>query len=295
MANDKDMPDSRSSVFYWAFKDGFADTIKPAEYLTNPVLKYGKKFEDFALTPDNKLAFLSTGFDRIKPGTKEWDGYNTIYYWQVGDERNPSVLRVNNTDSSSVFLRDKFSKVLTSQEFPEGMPYFKVEGLAATNDKLYFGVREEGKKFDDFKYKIKIVTVTYHLTNNVVVLEDDFKVLADINLNNIPPFFKQPMGISCIEYDRYNKRFLILTSFENGETTGGYLWTATQEDLEDNKISLVRNGSGNPIAFNNKSEDLAIINKKKIIVIYDDDRLLPIIDSRVRQPNQAGYSIVEFK
>src|SRR4051812_36010266 len=45
VANDKDMPDSRSSVFYWAFKNGFADTTQAAQYLNNPLLKYGKKFE----------------------------------------------------------------------------------------------------------------------------------------------------------------------------------------------------------------------------------------------------------
>ncbi len=294
-ANDKDMPDTRSSVFYWAFKNGFADTAKPPLYLDNPVLKYGKKFEDFSLTPDGKTVFLTTGFDRIKPGTKEWNGYNTIYYWQPGNENNPKVLRENSTDSSSVFLRDKISKALVTAEFPNGMPYFKIEGLAATNDQLFFGVREEGKKFDDFKYRVKIITAGYHLNNGIVSLEDNFKVLSDININNVPPFFKQPMGISSIEYDHFNNRFLILTSYKNGEKNGGYLWTASLSDLENNKMTLIRSSSGNPIAFSNKSEDIAIINKRKIIIVYDDDRLQTIINGQVRQPNQAGYSVVEFK
>lgn len=294
-ANDKDMPGAQTSVFYWAFRDGFPDTASPATYLSNPVLKYAKKFEDFASTPDGKLVFLSTGFDRTKPGTREWDGYNTILYWQPGDENNPTVLTENNADSSSTFLREKFSKALTSPQFPQGMPYFKIEGLAATNDKLYFGIREEGKKFDDFKYTIKILTVGFQYNNNKVELEDDFKMIADINMNNTPPFFKQPMGISSIEYDHFNKRFLLLTSFENGEKTGGYLWTATQDELENNKINLVRNGSGNPIGFTNKSEDLTIISRNKILVIHDDDRNQPILNGQVRQPNQAAFSVVEFK
>ena len=294
-ANDKDMPDARSSVFYWAFKNGFADTAQPVQYLNAPVLKYGKKFEDFSLTPNGKTVFLTTGFDRVKPGTKEWDGYNTIYYWQPGNENNPKVLRENTTDSSSVFLRDKISKALTSAEFPQGMPYFKIEGLAATNDQLFLGVREEGKKFDDFKYKVKIITVSYHLNNDRVTLEDNFKVLSDININNVPPFFKQPMGISSIEYDHFNNRFLILTSYEGGDKNGGYLWTASLSDLENNKMTLVRTRSGNPVAFFNKSEDIAVINKRKVIIICDDDRLLTTINGLVRQPNQAGYSVVEFR
>lgn len=294
-ANDKDMPDARSSIFYWAFKNGFADTAHSVEYLNNPVLKYGKKFEDFSLTPDGKTVFLTTAFDRVKSGTKEWDGYNTIYYWQVGNENNPKVLNENSADSSSVFLRDKFSKALISTEFPTGIPYFKIEGLAATNDQLFFGVREEGKKFDDFKYRVKIITVGYHLNNGVVSLEDNYKVLSDININNVPPFFKQPMGISSIEYDHFNNRFFILTSYEGGDKNGGYLWTASLSDLENNKMTLIRDRSGNPISFSNKSEDIAVINKRKVIIIYDDDRLQSIINGQVRQPNQAGFSVVEFK
>jgi len=294
-ANDKDMPDKRSSVFYWPFKNGFADTTQPAQYLNSPVLKYGKKFEDFSLTPDGKTVFLTTGFDRVKSGTKEWDGFNTIYYWKTGNEQNPQVLRENSTDSSSIFLRDKFSMVLTSPDFPKGMPYFKIEGLAATNDQLFFGVREEGKKFDDFKYKVKILTVGYHLTNGMVTLEDNLKILSDINIGNVPPFFKQPMGISSIEYDHFNNRFLILTSFEGGDKNGGYLWTASLSDLENNKMTLVRTSSGNPVAFSNKSEDIAIISKRKIIIIHDDDRLQTTINGQVRQPHQAGFSVVEFR
>lgn len=295
VANDKDMPDNRSSVFYWNFKNGFADTTQNARYLSSPLFKYGKKYEDFALTPDGKVVFLSTAFDRIKPGTSEWNAYNTILYWQVGNENNPSVLRLNNTDSSSVFLREKFSKALVSSEFPDGMPYFKSEGLAATNNMLYFGIREEGKKFDDFKYKIKILTVPYQITNGAIQIGSPFKVLADINMESLDPSLKKPMGISSIEYDRFNNRFLILTSFENGTNLGGYLWTATQSDLENNKIHLVRDAQGKPLAFTDKSEDIAIINGRKIIVIHDDDRVKTMVAGKERQPNQAAYSVVEFR
>lgn len=294
-ANDKDMPDKRSSVFSFAFKNGFADTTEAVQYLNNPEFKYGKKYEDFAMSPDGKIVFLSTAFDRVKPGTTEWNAYNTILYWQVGNENHPSVLRLNNTDSSSAFLRDRFSKVLASPEFPDGMPYFKSEGIAATDNMLYFGIREEGKKFDDFKYKIKIVTVPYQVSNGKIELGTAFKVMADINLTSLDSSLKKPMGISSIEYDRYNNRFLILTSFENGTTLGGYLWTATQSDLENGKINLVKDEKGNALAFTHKSEDIAIINRKEIIVIHDDDRVMTTVSGKIRQPNQAAYSIVEFK
>jgi hypothetical protein len=294
-ANDKDMPDKRSSVFYWPFIHGFADTAKPAKYLTNGLLKKAKKFEDFALTPDGKTIFLTTGFDRVKPGTNEWNGYNTILYWHVGDEDRPHVLSLNKNDSSSVSLRYKLSVTLRSKDFPNGTPYFKIEGLAASNNLLYLGVREEGKTFENFMYKVKILTVPYSIYNGNVTLGEDFKVLADINIKELYPNLKQPMGISSIEYDHYNNRFIILTSFESGGKVGGYLWCATRSELENNKINLITDGNNNPLLFSNKAEDIAIISAKKIIIIHDDDRFKTSVAGAIRQPHQAAFSIVEFK
>jgi len=293
-ANDKDMPDKRSSVFFWPFINGFADTTKPAEYLSNPLIKFGKKFEDFALTPNGKMVFLTTGFDRVQPGSKEWDSYNAIYYWVVGKQDNIRVLNLNNNDSTSIYLRNKISKVLVNSDFPAGMPYFKIEGLAATNDMLYFGIREEGKKYDDFKYKTKVLGVKYFVNNGTVQLDDEFSI-NDINITLIQPYPNQPLAISSIEYDHYNKRFLILTSFETGEKHGAYLWTATQNDLKNNKIHLVKDSQGSPLAFSMKAEDIAVINKKKIIIIHDDDRTMVRVSGRIRNSNQAAFSIVEFK
>jgi len=295
VANDKDMPDQRSSVFYWTFKNGFADTTQSPGYITNPVFKRVKKIEDFALSPDGKTVFLSTAFDRIKPDNKEWDAYNTILYWQTENENEPKILSGDAPDSTSVFLRSRISAALTSTEFPQGMPYFKIEGLAVTDHQLYMGIREEGKKFDDFKYKVKVITVPYAINNGIVSIGKECKVITDINISALEPSLQQPMGLSSIEYDHFNNRFLILTSFESGDKLGAYLWTATQRELENNKMNLVKDDQGNPLAFSNKSEDIAIINKRKIIIIHDDDRVKTTTSGQTRQPNQAAYSVVEFK
>jgi hypothetical protein len=295
LANDKDMPDKRSSVFLWPFRDGFADTTWSVEYLTNPVLKNGKKFEDFALSPNSKYVFLTTGFDRVKPGSTEWNSYNTLFYWKTGDEKHPKILRKKLTDSTSVFLRDRISSALSSFSFPNAMPYFKLEGLAATNNRLYFGVREEGKKFDDFTYKIKIISIPYSFRKGELELGREFTVVSDFNSTEALPSQTFPMGISSIEYDHYNNRFLLLTSFENGENLGGYLWTASLSDLKNNNLHLVRDERGEPLVFNHKPEDIAIINKNRVIIIHDDDRVKTSVSGKVRQPNQAAFSIVEFR
>jgi hypothetical protein len=295
LANDKDMPDNRSSVFYWGLKKGVPDTSTQVNYVTNAVFKTAKKFEDFAATPDGKFIFLSTAFDRVKPGTSEWNGYNSIYYWQTGNENQPTVLNTNGTDSTSVFLREKFSAALKSPEFPQGMPYFKIEGLAATDNELYFGVREEGLKFDSFQYKIKILSLSFSVNNGTIQLGDSLKVITDFIAASSDTSFKQPMGISSIEFDRYNNRFLILTSYEKAENLGGYLWTASRSDLENNKLNPVRDQAGRPISFTHKPEDIAVISKKKVIIIHDDDRVKTTVSGAERQPNQAAYSIVEFR
>jgi len=292
-ANDKDMPDKRSSLFYWNFQNDFIDTARAATYSENPLVKSAKKYEDFALTPDGRYAFLTTGFDRIKPGSTEWDNYNTILCWKTGDEKNAMVLSVNGTDSTSVSFRNKISKALVSPEFPGGAPYFKIEGLAVTKDKMYWGVREEGKAFDDFKYKIKILSSSYTIINNKVNV-GDIQLFTDINTSSVNPSNGQ-IAISSIEYDHLNNRFLILTSYENDGKLGGYLWTATLNELKEGKINIVKDLQGNIIDFHHKCEDITIINQKKVIVIDDDDRTITRMGNEVRQPYQAGYCILEFR
>ena len=295
LANDKDMPDKRTSVFYWAFSKGIADTSSPFTYLMEPILKKAKKFEDFAFTPDRELVFLSTAFDRIKPDSKDWDGYNTIYYWKTGDEKNPQVLTAGSADTTSVSLRAMISKTLASPAFPDGMPYFKIEGLAATNDKLYFGIREEGKKFDDFSYQFKVLSVPYLLKDGMVTLNGTFTKFAEIDLKTLFPDLEKGMGLSSIEYDPYNKRFLLLSSFESPEKMGGYLWSATETELQNNKVNLVKDSEGKPVRFEHKPEDLTLINRKRLLIVHDDDRLLTKAGDKTRQPSQAAYSVVDFK
>ena len=292
-ANDKDMPGIKSSLFYWTFQDDFIDTTQSPIYSTNGLLKHAKKFEDFALTPNQKYVFLTTGFDRVQPNSNSWDNYNTVLYWETGDDKNPKVLSINGTDSTSVCYRDKISKALTSVDFPQGAPYFKIEGLAATDDMLYWGVREEGKKFDDFSYKIKILVTPYKFDNGKVTI-GDFKVFSNIDIASVNPS-NHSIAISSIEYDRFRHQFFILTSYEEKEVLGGYLWTATLSELQNGKINLVKDTQGVPIEFHNKCEDLAIINKNKLIIIHDDDRNKTVVNGQVRQLNQAAYSIVEFK
>ncbi len=296
LANDKDMPGSRSSVFSMLYANDAIDTTVNPVYYTHPLLKKASKFEDFAQTPDGKFTLLSTAFDRVKPGSPDWDNYNTVLYWKSGDAEHPKVLTATGkeSDSTSISLRPLLTAALKSKDFLQGAPYYKIEGLAATDKALFFGVREEGSRYDSFHYRIKILTMPYKVQDERIVINGACTMLASLNADSLQPG-KFPIAISSIEYDPFNKRFLILTSYEQGANLGGYLWTATESDLQHDHLFPVKDASGQIIHFNHKCEDLAIINKNRIIVIHDDDRATLPVNSLVRKPYQTAYSVVDFR
>ena len=297
-ANDKDMPDADAAVFYWVYSANNMWSKKPT-YLSQNLFKTSQKYEDFSLTPDRKYAFLTTGFDRVKEGSAEWDSYNSLLYWPVSEtpqKIQPKAVHLKTGEKFSMGLREALSQALLSPEFPQGMPYFKVEGFAATENKFYFGIREEGKKYDDFKYKVKVLTVSYHFVGDSVAMGTDFQTLADIDIASLQPNLPKSLALSCIEYDANRKIFWILTSIES-ETQGNsaYLWWASEEELKKDQLNLVTDRStGLPLKFTHKAEDLTAVGENRLFVIHDDDRNRTKVGNQTRQPHQAAYSIVEF-
>lgn len=299
MANDKDMPGTDASIFYWAYAETGVFGSKPT-YVTQNLFKTAQKYEDFALTPDRKVAFLTTAFDRVKEGSTEWDSYNALLYWPVNGDSpqtiQPKAVHLATGEKFSMGLRNALSKALRSTEFPDGMPYFKVEGFAATNNKLFFGIREEGKKYDDFKYKAKVLTVSYRFENDSLVAGTDFQTLADIDIATLEPSLPKPLALSCLEFDAKRNIFWILTSMESEtQLNSAYLWWATEAELKSGKLHLVKDrATGQPLKFTHKAEDLTPVGSNRLFVIHDDDRNRTKIGDQTRQPHQAAYTIVEF-
>lgn len=297
VANDKDMPASDAAVFYAAYSA--TNSVGTPTYLTQSLLKASQKYEDFALSPDKKYAFLTTAFDRIKEGSNEWDSYNALLYWPVKNnlqQIQPKMLRIDTGEKFSVGLRKAMSKHLRTDEFPAGMPYFKIEGLAATQNKLYFGIREEGKQYDNFTYKCKIVTVSYRFEQDSLLLSNDLTTLTDLNLADLQPDLPKPMGISSIEYDPTRKVFWVLTSLESTtQQNCAYLWWATEADLQNKKLHIVNDrNTGKPLKLTHKAEDLTFLNENRLFIIHDDDRNRTKVGEQTRAPHQAAYSVLKF-
>jgi hypothetical protein len=292
LANDKDMPDQRSALFRLVMKNNTPDSTVAPAYPTGALFKKAQKYEDFGLTPDGRYTLLVTGFDRVKPGSGDWDGFNSLLYWPTNDVAKAKVLSPNGSDSTSVGYRNKLARLLASERFPDGPPYFKVEGIAATGDKIYWGIREEGNTYEDFRYVAKIISVSYQQVGDALQLGDDFTLEANIDLAALQPTLAKPLGLSCIEYDPYRSIFWLLTSYENGEQSTGYLWTASLEELRRHQLRLMTTADGQPLRFAHKPEDLTLIDRHTLFILHDDDRVLTTVNGRLRQPQQTAYSVV---
>ncbi len=114
-ANDKDMPVGSSPVFFTGLETVSDSTQLPVFVVQSP-FSAGRKYEDFAQTPDRRFILLTTAFDRVKPGSADWDGYNTILYWRRGDEQHPHVLTPDDTNQSSISYRQRIAQVLATDE-----------------------------------------------------------------------------------------------------------------------------------------------------------------------------------
>lgn len=299
VANDKEMPAGLSPVFTKPFNRLSDTTLRVTPLLAEEFLR-GRKYEDFASNKD--YIFLTTAFDRVKPGSTDWDAYNTLLYWKKGDEAHPQVLSPDQGAKNSVAYRNQISRVLAQgrPDFTAGVPYFKIEGLAVMDSLLILGVREDGQTFEKFDYRIKLIAVPYFIEKSTggerLVLKDNWRVVNDFTpklIESLP----SPQALSSIEYDPNRKRFWLLTSVEGtGGRLDGFLWTATPTELLGNQpFTLVRDQQGQPVHFGHKAEDITFLPDNRLLIIHDDDRTVTTVNSKLRQPNQAAYSIVTIR
>ncbi len=314
-ASDKPIPgdslNPRSSVFRIEYAAFPSATV---EYCTAPPLVEAIKYEDFTLTPDGQYVIATTGFDRVHyAGTSEWDNYNTMLIWPVGDPDQAKVVSPSTVDgvTSSVGLRDHIASALRTEEFPDGVPYFKIEGLAAIpGNQLLLGIRELGASYEVFDYAVMIVSVSYEIVGGQLLLSDDYQLVYEYDpTEQLSEHGGMTVGLSSLEYDRYHDRLYLLTSYENeteaevtDEDIGALLWLLPLENLKTGAApELVLKGSDStPLMFAHKGEGVAVIGGRRLIIIHDDDRVLgreQIEDPEtqfLRQPHQAAYTIVEL-
>jgi len=283
-------------------------------YLTGSAIRASGKLEALTVTPDQAILLAATAFDRIKPDSAKQDAYNMLLAWPAGPTgSNPPVqiVAASRRDgvTSSLAVRRGLSAALASDRFPNGPSYFKVEGLAALPDgRLLFGIRMVGDSKEAFEFTIRIVSVSYDVREGSVVLGEDFALAYNFDAAAVAALGAKDVGLSSLEYDRFNDRLFLLTSYEfevtdSGRVSslGGFLWTFSVADLDAGKPpTLVLRRDGQPMVFAHKPEGLAVIDKTHLFIVHDDDRKIvceKTIEGEAglcRQPHQAAYAVVRL-
>jgi len=306
VASDKPVPGAGlSPVFTFALSET-GPVGKLLAYRLAAPFTTAQKYEDMTLTPDRRYVIATTGFDRVKADSGEWDGFNTLLYWPAGREDEVRVISPVTRDgvTSSLGLREAFSDALRSPEFPDEVPYFKIESLAAIpGGTLLFGVREIGVHYEQFVYSFKIIEAPYAIRDGDFSFEGDFSLVYDLDLSALPPGLRST-ALSSIEYDPFGRRLYLLTSYEKEATDeglGGYLLTLSLEALRSGAPPLpVRGPDGEPLHFAHKAEAVAVRGRDALVIVHDDDRVTgreAVTDPDTqfkRAAHQAAYALVRI-
>ncbi len=281
-ASDKPIP-KKSSFMYSAYPE-----LKTVSYLKNEVLEGLSKIEDLTLSPDENYVLATTAFDRYDEKDIKFDSYNQIVFWIKGQEQE--VKRVSFASDGNFIekFRKKITASISSTKYNQ-IDYFKIEGVALLPpNRIVFGIRELGKDYEDFEYSTKLVATSFDSEKGI--LGEDFQQVYDFKPDSS---IKYPLAVSSVEFDRFNDRVFILTSYEVGQQIGAYLWSVDLSDFEVNKPpQLIVQPDGSPLVFIHKAEGITVVDSSTVVVIHDDDRVLE--GKFKRAPNQNAYSVVRL-
>ncbi|MBI5107973.1 MAG: hypothetical protein HZA62_04430 [Rhodocyclales bacterium] len=287
VASDKTLPQGTPLISIR--RDGFRLLSNDVKPIMAQLPRAARKFEGMTRSADGQHVFATTAFDRYDPKSPRFDAYNMLLAWPADRPEQAQLIASQTRDGtpSSLPLR----RVL---EGHLGMPYFKIEGLMALpGNRLVFGVREAGRNFSDFSYRIQLIEVNYDVDAlGNISLRPGMRTLMDFKpdtLHELPA----GIGLSSVEYEATRNRVYFTTSHETGNKLGAYLWQISLDDLDRGRPpTIVRDAKGIPLHFDNKAEGLAIIDAGHLLIIHDDDRVTG--GKHDRRPHQAVYSVVEI-
>ncbi len=254
-----------------------------------------RKMEDFAFTPDGEYMFITSGFDRLKTKSNEWDAYNTLLAWNVRSDKLHIVGEVQDKGvRSSKEYRYQFLDMLESK-------HMKIEGLMVLpGNKLVFGVREKGEHFERPIYTTTLIEVGYQIENDRIILDHQFRIQYIMDSSSA----RADLGLSSLYYDDNKKKIYITTSYEAGQEgkqeLGGYIWSLDLDDYYNRgKAELIKDEKGNPFLLRHKVEGITKMKDGSYFIIYDNDRTdIPVRleNGKIlsRKNHQAVYSIVDL-
>lgn len=291
-ANDKPIAvDGNPAIFSLPLADGkVSDT--PPTYLHAPAIDGADKFEALASTPDGRYIIASTAF--IRSGTKNEpkdDKLNAIVYWPAGASQQAKVLEPTTRSdiTSSINLRKQISDAT-------GSGYFKVESLAvAPGNELVLGIRKHGNSSRDSAHSFLLIAAPFAFNDNVMELTGTFRKILDTTPS--VPGETRLLGLSGLVFDSFSKtRFYAVTSMEDDQGIGGYLWEVPWANGKPGNPRLIKGADGEPLRFANKPEGITTLGPHQLLVVHDDDQvqIQTSLLGIAHQPNEFAYSIIDF-
>jgi hypothetical protein len=301
IANDKPIPGFSPvlSVPINEFRKDYIDS-SAVTFVMADAFKNSSKLESFAASA--RWCFAATDFDRIADGSPQDDTYNNLIAWPTGQPELARIVCPSERAGvvSSRELRVALANALRSARYPDGPPYFKIEGLTSPNPQsLIFGVREIGTNYEHQDYCFILLETTINGgTTNGVTVDSNFRRLLDFQ-PVIPEMPGIKLGLSALEYDPDLQVFVAMTSREQGESLGACLWVFTALDLANCKSPrLVRDTSGKPLFLTHKGEGLVSLGEHKFLIICDEDQFLKPVQTnqgvRTREPQEAPFYTIRI-
>lgn len=302
--SDKETPEGSPSPTMWmAIPESWSEEIASDNLIHegNAVLRTARKIEGLSSSAEGDFVFATTDFDwPPDENSTEADPYNTLIYWPTDDITGARIAHptIHNGVTSSLSLRSHFAEALKSAKYPEGPPYFKIEGLAALpNRELLFGIREIGVDYEHPEFTFVVLKASYTVSKDrEVQLSFPLSVFANVDdFGNLPN--KNEIGLSSIA--AHNGRLWYLTSREAPEGEVGhesYLWTSGVQSGD--VPELVMRPDGAPFLLSCKAEGLTILPDSKLFIVCDEDRSpssfeLPSGKNVTRRPGQGVYFVVD--
>lgn len=309
-ASDKRPGDDYLSAAYSIETSSWQDDFSkaPLNFLTQPRFKNINKYESSATTPNGKYVLLAGCFGTLD--SKKFDKQsqvenNMLVAYPRGEPENVQLVAETTIDECtfSYSLRNSMLRALKTPKFPNGIPYFNIEAMTIIpGNKIIFGIREFGPDWGhpDNVMSILLIAASYQIIDGKFMIFNDFNIIYQVDPKKLLDT-PTPIGIAELEYDKYNKRLIMSTSMESGnsgtlDNIATYLWTLTLDDLLNQQLPRpVLGEDGKPLKLAHKFEGITLMDANHLFLAADDDNiLLDANGNPFRKPNQASYAIIEL-
>lgn len=206
-----------SSIFSFLYNETFDTFGNDPNYYTGSLFQSTKDYQ--ALTRCQNFILAATSLEC--PDSR-------IIYWDV-NKKAPAELFTEDKTTIRNNILDVFEDNTCACD---NTNYIKLEGLTCIPNKKYiiFGLAYAGNCQHCYQNKALLIKASYEINNDVMVIRNNFSLLADFDIttiakcNNIHSSVACSLSLSDLTFDQSTNKIYILTKFNLNSDGGGYLW-----------------------------------------------------------------------